>query len=472
MQKKLIGFVTIVLAALMLVTGCAKKESAPAASAPAATTTPAKETPAPAKTAPQTEAPAKKTEAPAKKAEAKPVTIEFWTHEDVNRQKLEDRYIAEFEKANPNVTINVTRQSSEKLIELVQTSFAAGQGPTVFNLSINDEFPYIAAGRVAPIDYEAAGFSGAKELIGSYAKGMLDPVTYDGDVYGMPLELTNWCIFINKRVFRDAGLDPEKDYPKTWEDMVKVSQQIALYDGDIIVRRGYDFRYKYYLENCVPMVEQLGGALISEDGKEAIVGKDAWIKFLTFMQEWGPNGYNLGSPTYTAARKLFNKANDDIAMCSTGLYQEARIKADNPSFYDSGDWMVVPYPQFENAVKHVPSCYYGHYYMVNADADKETQKAAWAFISYMLSHGEEYLKEVNIIQPTTKLFESETFKNAPYSDVFKQDLEDGHIVYYGASSTAIQGALDTAIKAVMLQNVTPEDAYKQLKETVQELITE
>ena len=58
----------------------------------------------------------------------KKVTIEFWTHEDANRQKIEDRYIKEFMQSHPNVTVNVTRQSATKVIELVQTAFAAGKG--------------------------------------------------------------------------------------------------------------------------------------------------------------------------------------------------------------------------------------------------------------------------------------------------------------------------------------------------------
>ncbi|MDD4010794.1 MAG: extracellular solute-binding protein [Sphaerochaetaceae bacterium] len=404
--------------------------------------------------------------------EAKPVTIEFWTHEDANRQRLEERYIKEFCETHPNVTINVTRQAATKMIELVQTAFAAGQGPTVFNLSINDEYPYIVAGRVAPINYAAAGYKDAQAVIDAYAPGMLESVTYEGDVYGLPLELTNWCLFINKNVFRSAGLDPETDYPKTWEEVVEVSQKLVLRDGDILTRRGFDFRYPYYLESMVPMVEQLGGQLFSEDGKEAIVGKDAWVKFFEFMQNWGPNGLNLGSPTYKNARSLFNANNNDIAMAMTGLYQEARIKNDNPDFYNSGDWMVVPFPTFENAVNDTAACYYGHYYMVNGDVDEATQKVAWEFISYMLSHGEEYLKEVNIIQPTVALMNSETYKNTPYSAVFSQDFERGHIVYYGANSTEIQSLLKETVAAVMLEGLEPEKAYNQLKAAVQELVDE
>jgi len=62
----------------------------------------------------------------------------------------------------------------------------------------------------------AAGYKGADDLKSQYLDGTFDAVTMDGEIYGLPLELTNWCIYINKRIFRDAGLDPEKDYPKTW----------------------------------------------------------------------------------------------------------------------------------------------------------------------------------------------------------------------------------------------------------------
>ncbi len=222
------------------------------------------------------------------KEETGPITLQFWTHEDPNRTALEDRYIEEFEATHPNITIERTTQASGKMIELVQTAFAANSGPDIFNLSIEDEYQYIANARVAPIDLEAAGYGSKSELIGAYAKGMLDPVTLDGEIYGLPLELTNWCIYVNKGVFKDAGLNPDTDYPKTWEEMVEVSDKLVIRDGDILVRRGFDFRYPYYLVAFLPMVEQLGGQLISDDGTTAIVGEDAWLKFLSFMQDWGP----------------------------------------------------------------------------------------------------------------------------------------------------------------------------------------
>ena len=398
--------------------------------------------------------------------------ITFWTHEDPNRTEIEDRYIAEFEQANPGVTIKRVTNSSTKIQELVLTAFAANQGPDIFNMSIEDEYAYIVNERLAPVDFEAAGYSSLQAVYDAYVPGVLDPVTYKGKLYGLPLELTNWCLYLNKKVFKDVGLDPEKDYPKTWEEMVEVSDKIAVREGEILNRRGFDFRYPYYLVSMVPMVEQLGGKLISDDGKTAIVNDEAWLKFLKFMQEWGPNGKILGSPTYANARKLFNQDNNDIGMCMTGLYQQGRIRSDNPDFYNSGEWMVVPFPVFEDAVKDVPCAYYGHYYMVNGQKPLENQKMAWKFIAYMLSHGEEYLTKVNIVLPTIKLMESETYKSMPYSKVFADDMAKGHVVYYGESSAKIQSHIREAVESVMLAGVSPEDALETLKRKVQEVLDE
>ena len=212
-------------------------------------------------------------------AESK-IELTYWTHEDPNRTEIEDRYIKEFEAANPGVTVKRVTNPSKKMAELILTAFAANQGPDMFNLQIEDEYAYIVNNRLAPVDFKAAGYASVKAIYDAYLPKVLDPVTFKGKLYGLPLELTNWCVYLNDRVFKNAGLDPAKDFPKTWEEMVAVSEKIAIRDGQIIKRRGFDFRYPYYLVSMVPMVEQLGGKLVSDDGKKAIINDKAWIQFL------------------------------------------------------------------------------------------------------------------------------------------------------------------------------------------------
>ncbi len=401
-----------------------------------------------------------------------PVELTIWTHEDPNRTKLEKGLIDQFMAANPNVKVNYVTYPSGKIKDIVVAGFAASQGPDIFNLEINDAYPFIANGRVAPVDPASAGYRNSKAIVEAYLPGMLTPVVEGDKVYGLPLELTNWAVFLNKKIFRDAGLDAEKDWPKTWEEVMAVSEKIVRRNGQIITRRGFDFRYPYYLISWMPMVEQLGGKLISDDGKTAIVNDAAWLKALRYMKEFGPAGKNLGSPTYAAARKLFDNDNNEIAMSLSGLYQEQRMEAANKAFYDSGEWTVIPYPQWKDAVKVEPNHYYGHYYMVNVQKPVAAQKAAWKLIAFMLSHGEDYLKQVGLVQPTKALMESAAFKAMPYSDVFRADLEKGSIVYYGANSPKIDSLLKTAVESVMMGTAEPEKALAELRKAVQEVLNE
>ena len=398
-----------------------------------------------------------------------PVKLLFWTHEDKNREILEGQFIKEFQEQNPTVTIERVLYPSTKIQEATLAAFAANQGPDIFNMAIEDEYQYIVNNRVAPVIPEAAGYSSTSQIINAYIPNVLDPVTIKGKLYGLPLELTNWCIYLNKKIFREAGLDPDKDYPKTWEDMMAVAAKITQRNGDIITRRAFDFRYPYYLTEMVPMVEQLGGKVISDDGKTPIVGDEAWTKFLDFMKEWGPNGKNYGAPTYKAARSLFNFDKNEVAMCSTGLYQQGRMKTDNAAFLNSSDWMVIPFPQFKNAKKKVAECYYGHYYMVNAQKPAASQYAAWKLIGYMLSHPEDYLEKVALPQPTKKLMASEKFAAMPFSKVFAADMARAHVVYYGANSAQLQKLIQTAVEAVMLNKVPTDKALATLRKDAQDL---
>ena len=108
--------------------------------------------------------------------------------------------------------------------------------------------------------------------------------------------------------------------------------------------------------------------------------------------------------------------------------------------------------------------------MVNSQIPEEEQKEAWKFINFLLSHAEDYLREVALVQPRRELLESELFKSMPYSDVFMADLERAHPVYYGAASWQINELIKEAIENVMMSNTTPEDAVAKLKTAAQELI--
>jgi multiple sugar transport system substrate-binding protein len=398
-----------------------------------------------------------------------PIHLTYWTHSDQNRTQLENRLIQEFQEQFPYVSIERRTFRSEEISQYVFTALSAGVGPDIFNMQIEQGYQFVPQGNVAPVALNALGLSSVQDLISKYRPGVLDPVRYRDNIYGLPLELTNWAIYLNKRMFRDVGLDPERDYPRTWEDVLRLSSILAHREGNQLVRRGFDFRYTDHMIAVIPMVEQLGGALVNEDRSDIIINEEAWLQVFRFFETWGVNGANLGGPRYENARSAFNRG-DEVAMALSGLYQQSRIQSVNPDFFATNDWKVVPFPVFEGAPYRYGAAIYGHYYMVNDASVTEVQQYAWRFIHFLLAHPVDYLREVQIVQPTQELLESEAFQELPYSAVFASDMERSNMVYYQEFSAELQELLRDAVESVVEGRSSPERAYARLRGLARELL--
>jgi len=399
---------------------------------------------------------------------AGPVELVYWTHEDPNRTPLEEKWIAEFELENPNVTVMRETSPSGKLIEKVLTAFAARNAPDIFNIGAEQEWQYITGERVAPVDLEVIGYSSYRALQDDYLPVTFNGALYEGKIYGLPLEITNWCIYINEKNYREVGLNPATDYPRTWEQMLTVAEKLTIREGEVITRRGFDFRYPYYLVAWVPMANQLGGTVLSADGTSGAVDSAAWIKLLQYMADFGPNGRNLGAPTYTNARRTFNRDDNSVAMCVSGLYQYDRIKAENEAFLPNVS--VVPFPRFKDAVNDNGAAVYGHYYMVNASSSPAVQKAAWKLNMYMSGHEEEFLDEVGLIIPSKKLLDTAVYKNKKFADVFIDDMAKSNFVMVHESGPKFKEVIKEMVESVMLSNAAPAEAARRGNEKINDIL--
>jgi len=143
----------------------------------------------------------------------------------------------------------------------------------------------------------------------------------------------------------------------------------------------------------------------------------------------------------------------------------------NEDFYNSDDWAVIPYPVFEGG-RRVSNTYYFQYYMVNSQIPLREQVEAWKFLYFMLSHGDDYLTNVALTQPTRAVFEGELFNSMPFSEVFVNDLNYANVVYHSGFSWRINELIGDAIVQVMTTNTTPQQAYAALKRAAQEVLNE
>src|SRR5690606_39086358 len=118
--------------------------------------------------------------------------IVYWTHEDPNRTALEQELIARFEADYPQYKVVRVTNPTDQMAQLILTAFSANRGPDIFNTDIPHADPSIVNVRAAPVDPTGAGYIDEQSNYDAYLPGTLDPVTYGGELYGLPLEVTNW----------------------------------------------------------------------------------------------------------------------------------------------------------------------------------------------------------------------------------------------------------------------------------------
>ncbi len=94
---------------------------------------------------------------------------------------------------------------------------------------------------------------------------------WQGRIFGLPSSTASYALFYNKRLFRAAGLDPERP-PKTWDQVQQYARKLVRYDAQgNITQMGYIPEYGTLpghgdLPTAIVQAWQLGAKFLSEDG--------------------------------------------------------------------------------------------------------------------------------------------------------------------------------------------------------------
>ncbi len=158
------------------------------------------------------------TEAPA--AERVELTFWFWGESDApGAEKWLEETIAEYEKLNPNVKINMVPQSTDTLISAFTTAAQAKSGPDIASQwATIPVLSQVWAGAVTPI----SDLLPAEEI--QHWMNTNENM-YDGKLWAAPLYLMGIPMAYNKELFTKAGLDAENP-PKTWDEFITACEAL------------------------------------------------------------------------------------------------------------------------------------------------------------------------------------------------------------------------------------------------------
>jgi len=279
----------------------------------------------------------------------------------------------------PVAAFGQTPESMEKLM----TAIAAGTAPDVSALDRFLTTSWASRGLLEPLDkfikdskvYKPENFPPAAW---DESKGL------DGKFYSVPIVVDNtgfWSLYWNKKLFREAGLDPNSP-PRTWDDTIVYAKKLTKYDSTgRIIQLGYR-PYPDWAGHLNNYTRANLGNFISPDGRTVTLNSPKVVEALTWIVKWvdALGGIEKVGRFLTGIRP---GAQDPFLNNKVGMY-------------DMGEWLlpdIAQYaPDLDFGVDFLPTptgkkfaAWIGGWGVVMLRGAKHP-KEAWKYMEFTMSH--------------------------------------------------------------------------------------
>jgi multiple sugar transport system substrate-binding protein len=216
-------------------------------------------------------------------ARAQAVEIEYWQYVFDARIKAMNELIKRFEAANPGIKVKHTTFPYADYQTKIAAAVPAGQGPDVVQLYYGWLDNFVGAKFIQPLPRDAF----PHDMIEKEFYPIVQTMKRDGEYYGLPTAVRTLALFYNKKLFQEAGLDPNKP-PQTLDDYLEAAKKTVKRDpagnmlsaGAVIDMPGQDLHWWREV-----LLRQMGGKPYSDDNKTVAYDSEAGAKALNWYAD-------------------------------------------------------------------------------------------------------------------------------------------------------------------------------------------
>ncbi|MCK4418732.1 extracellular solute-binding protein, partial [Candidatus Aerophobetes bacterium] len=304
----------------------------------------------------------------------------------------------------------------------------------------------------------------------NYTPSAVIGTTIDGQIWGFPTEVDNYCLVYNKELFGEAGFT---EPPATWAELVEMAPKLTKYDAEGNITQ-YGFAFLSGWESAVvhPFLSLLwsnGGEFLSEDYKECLVNSEEGIGALEAELElFRKRGTD-------ASGSVWEFPNGTVAMMIMAPWYESSLKVGLQEKYEDVVG-VAPIPILKEKV----NAQYTWFACVGSGSKHKEE--AWDFLRWFCSdvqpatnttrQGDLMAGNVGALPPRKIDMENQETLGDLYTQTFIEELE-----YARGEPNIFQGA---EIKRILMNEIVKtwnaqktakqalDDAVKQINEILAE----
>ncbi len=265
------------------------------------------------------------------------IIVEYW--EKWNREEGEamQAVVDRFNASQDRIYVKYLSISRINQKTLVATS--GGNPPDIAGLT-TDYIPAFAEKvAIIPLD-QFADRAGLREE--DYIPVLWEMCHYDGRLYALPTTGGTVALHWNKRLFREAGLDPEQP-PRTLKELDEFAERLTKRDEDgNYIQMGFlpgeppwwSWVWAYWFGGRL----WDGGSQITLDSPDVIRAYD-WVQ--SYIHKYGQDRikrFTSGFGNFSSSQNPFMA--ETVAMVMQGPWMHTFIEMYNPSL----EWGVAPFP--------------------------------------------------------------------------------------------------------------------------------
>ncbi|MFH8791238.1 extracellular solute-binding protein [Streptomyces sp. NPDC017941] len=250
------------------------------------------------------------------------ITFQTWNLK-ANFKSYFEGLIDDFEKKYPDAEVKWVDQPGEGYADKISADAAAGTLPDVVNVSPDLVAPLAKAGLALDLDKSAGKYE--KEYLPGAWKSHQVPGL--GGTYAFPWYLNTGPLFYNKRLFKDAGLDPEKP-PKTYDQLFADAEKLAEKSGGKVATLANVPTIEDFGRYGVPLMNKEGTGFAFNDAK----GVELLTKYKKLYDAKALDGQALTATPESTGKKFLTEA---VAMNPGSALDLEKFKKDAPRLYEN-----------------------------------------------------------------------------------------------------------------------------------------
>ncbi len=388
-----------------------------------------------------------------------PVEVTFWSLFTGGDGEFFDAMVEEFNRTHPDIVVKADTAKFDNYYTKLTAALSSKTAPDVVVIHQSNLITYKEGNTLIGLN-DLLDEAGAP--MSDFVPAAIDPVTYDGEVYALPLDVHPIILYYNTELFAKAGIT---EPPQSFEEFIAAAEAVEAMGTTGLAMDNTTATYKAFTltRYFISGLGQLGTTVLTDDNMKANFNNANGVRLvqdiIDLVNKYGvvPSGYD------------YDTSVTDFKLGKAGMHINGVWVTGTLENQPGLEFAAMPFPPLYGKSVAVS----GSHTLampVQKKADAATQAAAIEFMLWMTENGDMWAKAGHI-PIRSSVFEKEEFKALPYRADYAEAAYNVVNAPQIPAWEEINNTLSDMLEYAVATNQDAKTAVAEMEKTVNDILS-